>query len=97
MIGNEFLPEQIEALKRFLFAGQKIEAIKLYRRLTGAGLAEAKTAVDKAEADLRVAEPGSFSAAAGRSGCGAALFAFTIFGSTVLICGTWWLHSNGVW
>ncbi|MFN8385775.1 MAG: ribosomal protein L7/L12 [Anaerolineales bacterium] len=33
-----------EALRR----GDKIEAIKLYRELTGAGLAEAKDAIDNA-------------------------------------------------
>jgi ribosomal protein L7/L12 len=35
---------EAEALIR---AGRKIEAIKLYRELTGAGLAEAKAAVEK--------------------------------------------------
>ena len=34
-----------DALKR----GNKIEAIKLYRELTGTGLAEAKDAIDRAE------------------------------------------------
>jgi ribosomal protein L7/L12 len=34
-----------EALRR----GNKIEAIKIYRELTGTGLAEAKDAIDKAE------------------------------------------------
>lgn len=35
---------EAEALAR---AGRKIEAIKVYRELTGAGLAEAKAAVEK--------------------------------------------------
>jgi ribosomal protein L7/L12 len=34
-------------------AGQKIEAIKLYRELTGVGLAEAKDAVERLEATYR--------------------------------------------
>lgn len=38
-------PQIQEALRR----GNKIEAIKLYRELTGAGLGEAKSAVDRAE------------------------------------------------
>ncbi len=38
-------PQIQEALRR----GNKIEAIKLYRELTGVGLAEAKDAIDKAE------------------------------------------------
>ena len=32
-----------------LMRGNKIEAIKIYRELTGTGLAEAKDAIDKAE------------------------------------------------
>ena len=43
---NPVFSSQIrEALRR----GNKIEAIKIYRELTGAGLAEAKQAVDRAE------------------------------------------------
>lgn len=38
-------PQIQEALRR----GNKIEAIKLYRELTGVGLAEAKSAIDRAE------------------------------------------------
>ena len=38
-------PQIQEALRR----GNKIEAIKLYRELTGVGLAEAKQAVERAE------------------------------------------------
>jgi ribosomal protein L7/L12 len=37
-------PQIQEALRR----GNKIEAIKLYRELTGVGLAEAKDAIDRA-------------------------------------------------
>jgi ribosomal protein L7/L12 len=38
-------PRVQEALRR----GNKIEAIKIYRELTGVGLAEAKAVMDKAE------------------------------------------------
>ena len=38
-------PQIQDALRR----GNKIEAIKIYRELTGAGLAEAKTVIDRAE------------------------------------------------
>jgi ribosomal protein L7/L12 len=38
-------PQIQEALRR----GNKIEAIKIYRELTGVGLAEAKEAVERAE------------------------------------------------
>ena len=38
-------PQIQEALRR----GNKIEAIRIYRELTGVGLAEAKQAIDRAE------------------------------------------------
>ena len=38
-------PQVQEALRR----GNKIEAIKIYRELTGVGLAEAKDAIERAE------------------------------------------------
>ena len=44
-----FTPEIQEALRH----GNKIEAIKLYRELTGEGLAEAKQAIDRAERFIR--------------------------------------------
>ena len=42
-------PQIQEAIRR----GNKIEAIKIYRELTGVGLAEAKEAVEKAERFIR--------------------------------------------
>ena len=42
-------PQIQEALRR----GNKIEAIKIYRELTGVGLAEAKDVIDKAERFIR--------------------------------------------
>ena len=48
--GNSILSPQIQAALR---SGNKIEAIKLYRELTGVGLAEAKDVIDKAEKFIR--------------------------------------------
>ena len=42
-------PQVQDALRR----GNKIEAIKIYRELTGVGLAEAKKAIDRAEQFLK--------------------------------------------
>jgi ribosomal protein L7/L12 len=42
-------PQIQDALRR----GNKIEAIKIYRELTGVGLAEAKDAIDKVEKFIR--------------------------------------------
>ena len=43
---DPLLSPQIQAALR---SGNKIEAIKLYREMTGVGLAEAKQAIDRAE------------------------------------------------
>lgn len=45
-LGND--PLMSPQLQAALQSGNKIEAIKIYRELTGVGLAEAKGAIDKA-------------------------------------------------
>ena len=47
------LPPETEAAIRAAAKENKIHAIKLYREATGAGLAEAKEAVEKMEAESR--------------------------------------------
>jgi large subunit ribosomal protein L7/L12 len=42
-------PGQLEAIRGALAAGNKIAAIKLYRKASGLGLAEAKAAVESME------------------------------------------------
>jgi ribosomal protein L7/L12 len=42
-------PARIEEVRAFIAAGHKIEAIKLYRELTGLGLRESKDAVEAME------------------------------------------------
>jgi ribosomal protein L7/L12 len=44
-------------LVALLEAGRKIEAIKLYRKQTGADLKDAKDAIDRLAADRRIAVP----------------------------------------
>ena len=64
------LPEEkLVLIKEAVFSGQKITAIKLYREVTGAGLAEAKDAVEKIEGELRGASPEKFKAAPTGQGC----------------------------
>jgi ribosomal protein L7/L12 len=46
-------PHQLEAIRQAALTGHKIEAIKLYREATGAGLAEAKRAVEELEEQWR--------------------------------------------
>jgi len=47
--------EQWQHIREQLRAGNKIEAIKTYRDLTGTGLAEAKVAIDKLNSELEAA------------------------------------------
>ena len=62
-------PEKVAAFEAAIYNGRKIEAIKIYRETTGAGLAEAKSAVEKIEAEWRAASPEKFKAAPPGTGC----------------------------
>ena len=64
-----------EAIKTALFAGQKIEAIKLYRQISGQGLKEAKDFIEDLEEELRVSDPTRFAAGPRGQGCGVGVVA----------------------
>ena len=71
------LPENKRAaIENAVFQSRKIDAIKLYRAATGAGLAEAKECVEKMEADLRAKAPERFSATTTSKGCRPAVLMF---------------------
>jgi len=53
-------PIQTAAISEALFAGNKIQAIKLYRQQTKADLKDSKRAVEEIEAHLRASAPGLF-------------------------------------
>lgn len=82
----------MNSLTEALLQGRKIEAIKIYRGVTGMGLKESKDAIEEIETSLRAKFPGKFTAAANnRKGC---------FGAaTVLVCvaigGAFWLLGPG--
>ncbi|HSH96054.1 MAG TPA: ribosomal protein L7/L12 [Roseimicrobium sp.] len=61
--------EQVATLSECIFQGRKIEAIKLYRGMTGLGLKEAKDAVEELEKSLRASAPDKFAAGAQGKGC----------------------------
>lgn len=52
--------DQASRVRDFIFAGNKIGAIKVYREQTGLGLKESKEAVEKLEAELRASSPDRF-------------------------------------
>ena len=75
---NTPIPEdKLAPIKEAIFAGRRIDAIKLYRKCTETGLAEAKAAIEKLEAELRTASPERFSAAPAGKGC---------LGVVVMVC-----------
>ena len=55
--------EDVERIRAAIFAGRKIEAIKLYRRCSGAGLREAKDFIEALEREMRAAAQENFTAA----------------------------------
>jgi ribosomal protein L7/L12 len=59
----------IDEIEAALFAGERIQAIRLYRGATREGLKEAKDFIDALEAELRRTEPGRFTAPPAK-GCG---------------------------
>ena len=75
-----------QAIEAAIFAGRKIEAIKLHRNATGSDLAGAKKAVEDVEVDLRRKSPESFVADANKKGCvGVLVCATLIVAGTILI------------
>lgn len=57
---NELAPEQLTAVSNALHAGNKIEAIKLYRNATGKDLKDSKDAVEKLAMELEAKDPAMF-------------------------------------
>jgi ribosomal protein L7/L12 len=65
---SELSGEQIDKINAAIFAGRKIEAIKLYREHADCGLKEAKEFVETLQAQLREQMPEKFTASS-QSGC----------------------------
>jgi hypothetical protein len=64
------LPDDVvDSIRAAIFAGQKIQAIKLHREATGYGLKESKDFIESLEAELRSREPERFTAPPGGKGC----------------------------
>jgi hypothetical protein len=61
--------EQVQQISAAVFAGRKIEAIKLYRQATRLGLKESKDFIEALEVRLRQESPGEFTAPPRAAGC----------------------------
>jgi len=75
---------QLARIQAALFAGRKIEAIKVYREATGASLAEAKERVEAMEAELRRDQPDRFAARPAGQGCSGVLLVVALSMAVVL-------------
>jgi ribosomal protein L7/L12 len=80
--------EQWQAIQTELFAGRKIQAIKLYRQAAACGLAEAKQAMDAYAAKLYQQAPERFTRDPNQSGCTirAAAFFLCIGAAVAILC-----------
>jgi hypothetical protein len=75
----------LQRVRTALFAGRKIEAIKIYRECAGSGLAEAKEFVEALEAAMRQTDPEKFTAPPARGCLGAVAF-FALLGAAAAAC-----------
>jgi hypothetical protein len=69
MMSNSLPDDVVDSIRAAVFAGQKIQAIKLHREATGMGLKESKDFIETLEAELRSREPEKFTAPPGGKGC----------------------------
>jgi hypothetical protein len=82
---SEILPEKKAEITDAIFAGRKIEAIKLYREATGLGLKESKEFVEALQSRLQQDSPEKFTTSSG-GGC-ATVLACLVLGATLVYCG----------
>lgn len=78
---------ELAAIQAALTQGRKIEAIKLHRKATGSGLAEAKNAVEKMEVELGLASPAASENKPSAGGC----FGLLLFVGVMLTAVLAWL------
>jgi ribosomal protein L7/L12 len=82
---DQLTEQQQQAIHAEIFKEHKISAIKLYREATGAGLKEAKDAVEEIEKNLRQREPSKFAKPAGKSGCMSVVAVVALLVSAALV------------
>jgi hypothetical protein len=91
MPANENLtPEQREQINGYLFAGQKIQALKALREATGVGLADAKQAIEAHEKALRETSPEKFTAPQSKGCATCILIALFVAAPLVMLIATIW-------
>ena len=68
-MAEQIPPEVAKQIADYVFARNKLAAIKLYRDHTGQGLKESKDFVEALEAELLGKEPGKFAPQSAGKGC----------------------------
>jgi hypothetical protein len=81
---RELTDDVRDAIMAHVFAGRKIDAIKVHRQATGQGLVESKRFIEALEARLREESPGRFEATV-PAGCGAGVIAVMLL--TAILAG----------
>ena len=66
---NDIPADKLELIKAEILEGRKIAAIKLCREVTGGELAEAKSMVERLEAEMKGSTPEKFKATPAGKGC----------------------------
>lgn len=82
-MNRDLTDTQRDEIVQSIFAGQKINAIKLYRDATGEGLAEAKGFIEQLESALREERPERFQQTS-KAGCGASALLLLLIPSALL-------------
>jgi len=77
--------QQQQEIEKAIFAGRKIEAVKLYRDATDLGLAEAKRVVEDLEVDLRRRSPENFIVGANKKGCTGVLVCVALIATAAVL------------
>ena len=67
-MADELPPDQTRSIHDAIYAGNKIEAIKLYRTATGKDLKDSKDAVEKLAVELEARNPAMFARRRSQSG-----------------------------
>ena len=90
-ISNETGGEPSDPIATELFAGRKIQAIKLYHQQARGSLADAKDAVEAREAELRQTHPDRFKHDPGAGGCASVILITLTFGAAASVAfSVWW-------
>lgn len=83
---NDPVPTELaQQIANCLYAGRKIEAIKLYRDHSGKGLKESKDFIEALDAELRSKEPGRFTAPPATSGKGCLVLGLIVLAVVIFI------------